>query len=185
MGVSGYTGAAGGMRGEAAPGNQSRGFADTRRAGSRGREGAAAVLPLTSRTGVPTSGPAPGSPSRTAQRTVSEWCAAGAPASPPRGSALAARAGWSRAQGSACPPRRLTQKFPLNSEPVMAGASAGAEESGVAATGARKLVVKASSHPRSPTSELQRPPRGPTPGPKPRPMPSAALVRPASHPTGT
>lgn len=66
------------------------------------------------------------------------------------------------------PPRRLTQKFPLNSEPVMAGASAGAEQSGVAATGARKSSGQGQWS-RSPTSELQRPPRGPPPEPKPRP----------------
>lgn len=81
------------------------------------------------------------------RRLVPERCGAGATGRPPGG---------------------LTQKFPLNSEPVMAGASAGAEESGAATARVGRLAVTA----RSPAAQLgfSPPPGGPPPGPKPRPV---------------
>lgn len=80
------------------------------------------------------------------RRLVPERCGAGATGRPPGG---------------------LTQKFPLNSEPVMAGASAGAEESGAATARVGRLAVTARSP--APNSDSRRWLGGPPPGPKPRP----------------
>lgn len=97
----------------------------------------APALPLSSGTRVPTAGPALGAPgTRRRARSLS-----GAPLGRPP--ALRAAPRWPPAAAGpepaiGRPPHRLTQKFVLNSEPVMAGASAGAEESGVAAARAGK-----------------------------------------------
>lgn len=78
-----------------------------------------------------------------------------------------------RGSHPARPPRRLTQKFPLNSEPVMAGALAGAEDSGAETDRAGRPGVTVRS-PAAPVWSLSaggevRPVLSHAPGSAPRP----------------
>lgn len=94
----------------------------------------ARVLTLSSGTRTSSASRVPGRPRHAAPRTVPER---GGPGGPVRLPAARPRAGCRPRRVPSpeiCrPPRGLTQKFPLNSDPVMAGARAGSEQSGAAA----------------------------------------------------